>query len=129
MNSYLAAAGILAFAVGLIHSVLGERLVFSRMRAAGVVPTNGGTVLLERHVRILWATWHVVTALGWCIAAVLVRLSLPSAQGAAQSVILPSIIAAMAVSSLLVLIGTNGKHPGWAGLLGVAVLAALGWHA
>jgi len=53
MNAYFAAAGGLAFMVGLAHSILGERLVFSRMRAAGLVPTQGGTVLLERHVRIL----------------------------------------------------------------------------
>ncbi len=112
--------------VGLAHSILGERLVFSRMRAAGLVPTQGGTVLLERHVRILWATWHVVTAIGWCLAAVLVWLSLSSVGQAAQSVIALLIAAAMGVSALLVLVGTKGRHPGWVGLAGVAVLSAIG---
>ncbi|MBK6489691.1 MAG: hypothetical protein IPF98_23185 [Gemmatimonadetes bacterium] len=126
MNAYFAAAGGLAFMVGLAHSILGERLVFSRMRAAGLVPTQGGTVLLERHVRILWATWHVVTAIGWCLAAVLVWLSLSSVGQAAQSVIALLIAAAMGVSALLVLVGTKGRHPGWVGLAGVAVLAAIG---
>ncbi|MEP7207801.1 MAG: hypothetical protein ABI920_12745 [Casimicrobiaceae bacterium] len=126
MNWYFAAAGVLAFIVGLVHSILGERLVFSRMRAAGFIPTNGGNALRERHVRILWATWHVVTALGWCIAALLVWLSLSSLDHAAQSVIARLVAASMAVSSLLVLVGTKGGHPGWVGLLGVAVLAAIG---
>ena len=119
-------AGTLAFVVGLAHSLLGERLVFSRMRVAGFIPTNGGTVLRERHVRILWATWHVVTAMGWCIAALLVWLSLSSPNHVARSVIVPLVIASMLASSLLVFVGTKGKHPGWAGLLGVAALAAVG---
>lgn len=126
MNWYFAAAGVLAFIVGLVHSILGERLVFSRMRAAGPIPTNGGTVLLEHHVRILWATWHVVTAIGWCIAALLVWLSLSSLSHAAQSVIALLVVASMGVSSLLVLVGTKGRHPGWVGLGGVAVLVAIG---
>lgn len=126
MNWFFAAAGVLAFMVGLVHSILGERLVFSRMRTAGVIPTNGGTVLLERHVRILWATWHVVTAIGWCLAGLLVWLSLASPSQAAQSVIALLVAASMAVSALLVLVGTKGRHPGWVGLGGVAVLAAIG---
>ncbi len=126
MNWYFAAAGALAFIVGLVHSILGERLVFSRMRSAGLIPTNGGTVLLERHVRILWATWHVVTAIGWCMAGLLVWLSLASLSQAAQSVIALLIVASMSGSALLVLVGTKGRHPGWVGLGGVAVLAAIG---
>ena len=126
MNWYFVAAGALAFVVGLVHSILGERLVFSRMRAAGFIPTNGGAVLREHHVRILWATWHVVTALGWCVAALLAWLSLPAPNHEAQSIIVPLIVASMLASSLLVLVGTKGRHPGWVGLLGVAVLAVVG---
>lgn len=126
MNNYFALAGLLAFLVGLVHSVLGERLVFSRMRKTGWIPTNGGPVLQERHVRILWASWHLVTVFGWVIAILLLRLSLPSSPAAARTVIVPVAIAGLLASSLLVLIGTNGKHPGWIGLLGVAILTALG---
>ncbi len=128
MNGYFAAAGVLAFIVGLVHSILGEVLVFSRMRAAGLVPTNGGTVLRERHVRILWATWHVVTAIGWGMAALLIWLSRASMGHATQSIIVLLLVASMTASSLLVLVGTRGRHPGWLGLLGVAVLAAMGLY-
>ncbi|MBL8379962.1 MAG: type II toxin-antitoxin system PemK/MazF family toxin [Burkholderiales bacterium] len=31
------------------------------MRAQGYIPTDGGQVLREPHVRILWASWHIVT--------------------------------------------------------------------
>lgn len=64
-NTMYVAGAVLLTLVGLIHSVLGEVLIFSRMRTEGVVPTNGGSVLRERHVRILWATWHVVTVLAF----------------------------------------------------------------
>ena len=126
MNWYFVAGGALAFVIGLIHSFLGEKLVFSRMRVAGFIPTNGGTVLRDGHVRILWATWHVVTALGWCVSGLLLWLSMRTTDRAAQSVIVVSIVSAMLASSLLVLVGTRGRHPGWIGLLGVAVLAAAG---
>ena len=75
INWLLVAAAALAFVVGLVHSLLGERLIFRRMRVGGAIPTNGGTVLREAHVRILWASWHVLTVFGWCIAALLLWLS------------------------------------------------------
>ena len=61
---YFLIAGILAFLVAIIHSALGEHLVFRRMRNGTIIPTNGGTLLKERHVRILWASWHIVSIFG-----------------------------------------------------------------
>jgi hypothetical protein len=129
MNWYFFSAAVLTFLIGLAHSVLGERLVFRRMRLAGAIPTNGGSVLREGHVRILWASWHVATVLGWCVAAALVWLSLPSSGAQGAPFVARSIVAAMLACSLLVLVGTKGRHLGWAGFLGVAVLAGVGLYA
>lgn len=126
MNAYLAAAGVLALIVGAVHSWLGEHWIFRRLRRQSWVPTEGGTVLREPHVRILWATWHVATAMGWGIAAALLWLSRPSSGLPGQSVVLLALAAAMVASAALVLVGTRGRHPGWAGLLAVGVLVALG---
>ena len=126
MNSYFLAAAALALSVGLIHSVLGEFLIFQRMRKSGLVPTDGGSVLQERHVRILWASWHVITVLGCVIAATLYWLATPQAGHASPGFLVLAIFIGMLGSSALVLVGTNGKHPGWIGLLGVAVLVWLG---
>lgn len=123
MNRYFLAAAILSFLVGLAHSILGEMLIFRRMRQGGLIPTNGGRVIGEGHVRILWASWHVLTVFGWCLAAVLLWLA--QAQRAGHAPIGQAIVVAMAAGSFLVLVGTRGKHPGWIGLLGVAVLAWL----
>lgn len=126
MNAYLAGAAVIAFLVGLVHSVLGEILIFRRLRSAGLVPSHGGDVLEERHVRILWASWHAVTVFGWCIAAVLIWLSISTQNIASRLIVERTIAFAMLVASALVLIGTKGKHPGWIGLLAVAVLSCLG---
>ena len=129
MNWYFVTAAVLAFAIGVVHSVLGERLIFRRLRSAGAIPTNGGNVLREPHVRILWATWHVVTAMGWCLAVVLLWLGLPSSTYLVQSVVPKAVAVAMLASSVLVLVGTKGRHPGWAGLLVVAILTIAGSYA
>jgi hypothetical protein len=129
MNTFFVAAALLAFAVGLIHSVMGEVLIFQRLRAGeqgrGLVPTHGGPLLRERHVRILWASWHAPSVLGWGQAAALLWL----AQGPRSTALLfieHSIAASMLGASLLVLVGTRGRHPGWLGLLAVAALVWAG---
>lgn len=128
MNTFFAAAGVLAFVIGLVHSVLGERWVFRRMRAQGLVPTSGGPVLREPHVRIVWASWHIVTVLGWCLGFLLFWLAQPANAPLAQSALPEAMAVALLASSALVLVGTRGRHPGWAGLLaaGVLVLAGTG---
>ena len=125
MNNYMFAAGALAILVGLVHSVLGEILIFNRMRNKGVIPTVGAPLLRERHVRILWASWHVVTVFGCAIGAILLRLAFPFSENVLKIFVENTIAISMLVSSLLVLVGTKGMHPGWLALLGVAVLSAI----
>jgi hypothetical protein len=93
------------------------------MRQGSLIPTNGGRVIGERHVRILWASWHVLTVFGWCLAAILLWLA--QAQPVGSAFLSQAIVTAMLVGLVLVLVGTKGRHPGWVGLLGVAVLAWL----
>ncbi len=127
MNTYFIAAAVLAFVVGLAHSVLGEIMIFRRMRKPGrVIPTDGGGILLGSNVRILWASWHVLTAFGWGMAAILVWLSRSASGNVDIAVIGHAIEMSMLIGSVLVLVATRGRHPGWIGLLGVAVLVWLG---
>ena len=125
MQSFPLAAGLLAILVGTVHSVLGEHLIFRRMRNGGVIPTTGEPLLRERHVRILWAGWHVVTVFGWALGAMLLRMSVPSSDVAFESFVRHAIAISMLASALLVLVATRGRHPGWLGLLLVAILAWL----
>jgi len=129
MNSYFVAAAALTFVIGLIHSLLGERLVFQQMRTQGIIPVNGGQVLHESNVRIVWASWHIVTVLGWCVAVTLWWLADPPNAFLAQSGLSKTIVGALLGSSALVLIGTKGKHPGWTVLLATAMLTFAGMYA
>lgn len=124
MNTYLLAAAVLTFAVGAVHSALGEMLIFRRLRAGGFVPTGDGTLLRQRHVRILWATWHVVTVFAWALALLLLRWPAGATGLPADGARI--VAAAMAVGATLVGVGTRGRHPGWVGLLVVALLVWLG---
>lgn len=121
VNPFLTAAAILAVVVGLAHTVLGEILIFRRLRERRVIPTIGGTRLEERHVRILWASWHTLTVFGWGMAGLLFWLA-RQPQLADFRVVSVAISVAMAGGSLLVLVGTKGRHPGWIGLGLVALL-------
>lgn len=118
MQSHLLAAAILLTLIGIVHSILGEILIFKRLRKNGWIPTEGAPVLKESHVRILWATWHLGSVFGWGMACMLFQTALQPSQTAMENVIALS----SAGSGLLVLIGTKGRHPGWIGLMLVALL-------
>ncbi len=123
-SNLLLTSGVLAIADALIHSVLGELLIFSGMRRGGFVPTDGGDRLRERYVRILWATWHLASIFGLALAAILLRLAVEP-ELPMRPFLISVVSAAMLVGALLVLFATIGRHPGWLGLLGVAILSWL----
>jgi hypothetical protein len=118
---YLAAA-TLAAVTGLAHSVLGERLIFRHLRQGGLVPTLAPPPLRQRHVRILWATWHLATLFGWAFAGILLQLGLGRDKSTSLST--AAIVFAYLGGSIFVLVGTRGRHPGWIALAAVALLTA-----
>ncbi len=125
-NGWFSIAAGLAVSVGATHSVLGEVLIFSGLRHGGIVPTGARSGLLERQVRILWATWHLPTIFSFLIAAILIRFSISPAQDELERFVVRAIIASTVLSSVIVFVATRGKHPGWIGLLAIAVAAWLG---
>jgi len=115
-------AGLLSILVGLVHSVLGEFLVFKTLREGSLVPTSPAPPLRQRNIRILWATWHLASIFGFAVGAILIHLAM---QAQTPFFIIQSIAVSMFVSSVLVFYATKAKHPGWVGLLAVAVLCWL----
>ncbi len=129
MNIYFLTAGILCFILGLVHSFLGEYLIFRSKRSKGkLVPTIVDKELKERHLRILWATWHLASFFGWCIGLFLIKLALYQNKLDTEFIdcVILSITCTMFGSSFLVLIGTKAKHPGWIVLLIIAILLIIG---
>ncbi|MCI4569032.1 hypothetical protein [Lysobacter sp. CFH 32150] len=123
MQTYMLIAGMLLLIIGAVHSVGGGILIFRHLRTSGLAPTIAPPPLKERNIRNLWATWHIVTVLGWAFGFVLLRLSRPTDEQTLRMLLEIITVIAFFASSLLVLIGTKGRHPGWIGLLGVAALA------
>lgn len=128
MNHYWFIAGILCIILGLAHSILGELLIFKSMRRPGnIVPTKSPEGLSEKHLRIIWASWHLASLLGWCIGIVIIGIAQDSSISTAQSdYFTHSISAGLIFSSLLVFIATKARHPGWVVLLIITLLLLLG---
>jgi ABC-type Mn2+/Zn2+ transport system permease subunit len=124
LNTYLLAAAIVAVLVGVVHSALGEILVFRKLRNDTFVPNQAAAPLELRNVRILWATWHLASAFGIGFAAIL--LFLANSDTVPEPAIAWALILSFAVGSALVMVATRGRHPGWIGLLIVSVLTYLG---
>jgi len=115
-------AGLLSIVVGIVHSILGEFLIFKNLRNGSLVPNISVPPLRERNIRILWATWHLASVFGFAMGAILIQLAIMPAP---QVFIIQSIAFSMCSGSALVFYATKAKHPGWVGLLGVAVLCWL----
>ncbi|NUO74793.1 MAG: hypothetical protein HOQ32_02145 [Lysobacter sp.] len=122
MQTYLLAAAVLAVLIAAAHSVLGEILIFRHLRSGSIVPALSAPPLKERHVRILWASWHLVSVCAAGFSAVLVYLASPGGRYSLAEIVLAAVMFTHLGGALPVLVGTRGRHPGWIGLLGVTAL-------
>jgi ABC-type proline/glycine betaine transport system permease subunit len=129
MNSYILIAAIFCIMLGLVHSFLGEYLIFKTKRKKGnFIPSIVSSDLTERHLRIVWATWHLTSLFGLLIGILLFKIA---SEHSALSLrinhfILESITYTMFTASLLVLVGTRGKHPAWVVLILIGIILILG---
>lgn len=122
MSSFpLYAAAILTFAVGLVHSWLGERRLIGPLLAPdgqhGILARSG----FARNV--LRFAWHLTTIAWWAMGAVFVVLAASPIDGTARAV-LGILATAMLVTGLLTLVVSRGRHLAWPVFLAIAGLAA-----
>ena len=128
MNNYLLYAGVLSILLGVVHSILGEVLVFKKLRNKH----NNSWVtdiseLPVRSIRIIWASWHVVTLFGIAIGVILLKFDqVTSEQQTVVELIKLPLFIALFLSALIVIVGTKGKHPGGLVLL---IISGLVWLA
>jgi hypothetical protein len=119
----LAVAGALAVALGIAHSVIGERRVVSPLCArAELPPLWGSEALMRRTIRF---AWHL-TSIAWVGAGALLlafasRPPDPTARLGARIV-----AGTFAASAVLALLASRGRHPAWIVCLAIAVAAWLG---
>ncbi len=118
MSSYsilLVVGGVLTALTGLLHSVLGERLVLGPLSRNESLPR----LIRSRKfmMRTLRFTWHIMTVLLICVAAVLWHI----AGGGGATGILMAIALTLLICAILSGWITRGRHFSWALFLGAAV--------
>lgn len=121
-NLYLLASMMLVL-TALTHSVLGELMIFRQLSGGRLVAHQDAPPLRGRHIRILWASWHMVSVFGLAFALMLYQLGRHrTVDGSWLGTV---IMAACLLGALLVLVGTQGRHPGWISLSIASALAGL----
>ena len=126
VDVYLLIAGCLAIVLGIIHSILGEYLIFRHLRESNVFSDDGKSKLQKRYLSTLWSTWHLVTLFGWGFGASLIVLSFPELPEKAINDLLLVVGATFFISSIYWLFGTKGKHPAWVVLAIIALMVLWG---
>jgi hypothetical protein len=117
---YFLAAG-LCFAIGLAHSVLGERYILMRLfRRADLPKLFGGTEFTTRTLRF---AWHLTTIAWWGAAGLFYymardRLTPGSAAGVLAGVFL--------TSAVVTLVASRGRHFAWPIFLIIGIIALHG---
>jgi hypothetical protein len=117
---YLLAA-LLALALGIAHSFLGEKYILIRLFRRDDLPKLfGGT---EFTVRTLRFAWHLTSVAWWAAAALFFLL----AQGPLSSATVSGVLAAMfLVSGGVTLIASRGRHLAWLAFLAIGFIALYG---
>jgi hypothetical protein len=101
---YVAAA--LIAALGIAHSILGERYILIRLFRRDLPELFGNAWFTQRTLRF---AWHLTTALAFGIAVLLVQLA-----GSASAPALANTIGwTLLCCGLLPLIHTRGRHLSW----------------
>lgn len=119
MNPLLVTAAALTVFVGLVHTVLGEKLIIGPLLKKPLPTIRGSEFIVRRTIRF---AWHATTIAWWGVAAIFwVYASAPlSSQGA---IVLRILSATFFLSFLITLIASHGKHFAWTVFLAIAVLS------
>ena len=119
-NLSLLVASILTVGVGLVHSWLGE------VRLIGPLVAPGKRLgILEKSAfarGVLRFAWHLTTVAWWGFAAILVVLAQTPVTGQGR-IVLMAIALMFAMSGMIALIASRGRHLAWPVFMAIAGLA------
>jgi hypothetical protein len=120
MSTALLAAAVLTFAIAAAHSVLGECFVLTRLfRREGIPKLFGSSAGMTQTLRF---AWHI-TSIAWCGMGLL--LILMARGGFSMHRVALVISATFAVTGMIVLISSRGRHLAWLvfGLIALLTIA------
>lgn len=111
-------AAVLAFLLGLAHSVLGERYILTRLfRRDNLPKLFGGTEFTARTLRF---AWHLTTIALWGFAALLWQASDAMLD---RDELLRTVGWTFLASGFLPLVMTRGRHLAWIVLFAIGAIA------
>lgn len=101
-------AAFLAFAIGIVHSVLGERHILVRLFRRDDLPKLFGSTRFT--IRTLRFAWHTTTVAWWGFASILILLAKRSVSLHSLSLILG---VTFLVTGAITLLISRGQHLAW----------------
>jgi hypothetical protein len=107
--------------IGIVHSYLGEKFILIRLFRRDNLPKLLGSDWFTK--RILRFAWHLTTIAWWGFAAILYFLSTPGDN--IRSEILITITVVFAISGIVSLLFSRGKHLSWLFFFGIACTSLL----
>jgi hypothetical protein len=120
-NMLLVGSFLLIF-IGFIHSYLGEKFILIRLFKRDNLPKLLGSDWFTK--RVIRFAWHLTTIAWWGFAAILYFLSNPSNNIRAE--ILITIASVFAISGVVSLLFSRGKHLSWLFFFGIAGSSVFG---
>lgn len=100
-------AALLTIAIGIIHSVLGERYILIRLFRQPLPKLFDSDEFTRKTLRF---AWHITTLAWFGFAALLIQIYLGRGT---TSALLMTIAATFAITALVALIASRGKHLSW----------------
>ena len=117
----LVGSALLIF-IGFVHSYLGEKYILIRLFKRDNLPKLLGSDWFTK--RVLRFAWHLTTLAWWGFAVILYFLSHPSDN--VRSEILITITVVFALSGVVSLLFSRGKHLSWLFFFGIASTSLFG---
>lgn len=115
MTTLLYLAAFLLFALGIVHTVLGEKYILMRLFRRDNLPKLFGST--DFTLRTMRFAWHLTTVAWWGFAALLVLMAHPP-------LVMQQVGAVIGLTFLahflIALFGTRGRHLSWIVFLVVA---------
>ena len=121
MSTLLYVAAILTFVIGIIHSVLGERYILTRLFRRNDLPALFGGP--EFTIFTLRFAWHITTIAWWGFASILVLMANESLSFHNTAIALSVTFLA---TGLTALIASRGRHLSWIVFLTIGSICLYG---
>jgi len=118
MQNLLYFAAFLAFGIGVIHSILGEKYILTRLFRREDIPKLFGSS--DFTIRTLRFAWHITTIAWWGFAILLILLAHPPLVLSTVGTVIGCTFIA---HFLIAVVGTKGKHLSWIIFLVIGVIA------